>query len=71
MDFQTVDSLIQVHDYLGLGLSSRDANSKKAAAEATQLFQDHYPELLVRLFFPSFLSPCANTPVASLVNVSI
>ena len=30
-------------------MSSRDANSKRAAAEATNIFQNHYPELLVRV----------------------
>lgn len=48
VDFATVDSLIQVHDYDGVSMTSRDAESKKAAAEATKIFQDHYPELLVR-----------------------
>jgi hypothetical protein len=33
-------------DYAGVSMTSRDANSKKAAAEATKLFQDYYPELL-------------------------
>lgn len=35
-------------DYEGVGLSSRDANSKKAASEATAIFQNYYPEFLVR-----------------------
>jgi len=35
-------------DYEGVSLTSRDANSKAAALEATNLFQSHYPELLVR-----------------------
>lgn len=47
LDFTTVDTLLQVHDYDGVGMSSRDANSKKAAAEATKIFQDYYPETLV------------------------
>lgn len=34
-------------DYEGVGLSSRDANSKAAASEATSIFANHYPELLV------------------------
>ncbi len=46
VDFTTVDSMVQVHDYAG---ASRDANSKRAAAAASQLFTDHYPELLVSL----------------------
>lgn len=47
LDFTTVDTLLQVHDYDGLGMSSRDANSKKAAADASKIFQDYYPETLV------------------------
>lgn len=34
-------------DYKGVTLSSRDANSKNAASEATNIFQNHYPEFLV------------------------
>jgi len=49
VDFLTVDSLVQVHDYDGVGLSSRNADSKRAASEATKIFQDFYPELLVSL----------------------
>jgi len=51
LDFRTVDTLLQVHDYDGVGMSSRDANSKKAAAAATKLFQDYYPETLYKKFF--------------------
>ncbi|KAI0047854.1 CRAL/TRIO domain-containing protein [Auriscalpium vulgare] len=59
IDFETVDQMIQVHDYEGVGFNSRDANSKAAAAEATNIFQNHYPEFLSRKFFvnvPSFLT---------------
>lgn len=34
-------------DYEGVSLTSRDANSKNAASEATNIFQSHYPEMLV------------------------
>jgi hypothetical protein len=34
-------------DYEGVSFSSRDANSKNAASEATSIFQSHYPEFLV------------------------
>ncbi|KAF8500523.1 CRAL-TRIO domain-containing protein [Gautieria morchelliformis] len=51
LDFATTDQMVQVHDYLGVGLSSRDANSKNAAAEATSIFTAHYPELLYKKFF--------------------
>ena len=39
--------LTRFKDYEGVGLNSRDANSKKAAATATTIFQDYYPEFLV------------------------
>ncbi|KAF8329477.1 CRAL/TRIO domain-containing protein [Cantharellus anzutake] len=48
VNFTTVDSMIQVHDYLG---ASRDANSKKAATAASKLFTDYYPELLHQKYF--------------------
>ncbi|QRV74166.1 glycoside hydrolase family 43 protein [Ceratobasidium sp. AG-Ba] len=51
IDFINVDAMVQVHDYAGVSMTSRDANSKKAAAEATKLFQDYYPELLSAKFF--------------------
>ncbi|EIM86857.1 CRAL/TRIO domain-containing protein [Stereum hirsutum FP-91666 SS1] len=59
IDFETVDSMVQVHDYEGVSMSSRDANSKQAASEASSIFQNHYPEFLSRKFFvnvPSFLT---------------
>lgn len=36
-------------DYEGVGLGSRDANSKAAAGQASKIFQDYYPEFLVRI----------------------
>ncbi|KAF6761489.1 CRAL-TRIO domain-containing protein [Ephemerocybe angulata] len=51
LDFTEVDQLIQVHDYAGVSLTSRDANSKAAAKEATNIFGSHYPELLYKKFF--------------------
>ncbi|KAH8110984.1 CRAL/TRIO domain-containing protein [Phellopilus nigrolimitatus] len=51
LDFENFDQMIQVHDYEGVGLNSRDANSKKAAADATAIFQDYYPEFLYKKFF--------------------
>jgi len=38
-----------VTDYEGVGLGSRDANSKAAAGQASKIFQDYYPEFLVRI----------------------
>ncbi|KIM90576.1 hypothetical protein PILCRDRAFT_812334 [Piloderma croceum F 1598] len=51
LDFEETDQMVQVHDYKGVTLSSRDANSKNAASEATSIFQNHYPEFLSRKFF--------------------
>ncbi|EJU03520.1 CRAL/TRIO domain-containing protein [Dacryopinax primogenitus] len=59
MDFENVDQMIQVHDYLGVGLSSRTPESKAAAAEATRIFRDYYPETLYKKFFvnvPAFMT---------------
>lgn len=36
-------------DYAGAKISDRDANSKAAASEASNIFQSHYPELLVSI----------------------
>ena len=43
-------------DYAGVSMTSRDSNSKAAASEATNIFQSHYPELLVRIV--AFLQKC-------------
>ncbi|KAH9479469.1 Phosphatidylinositol transfer protein SFH5 [Psilocybe cubensis] len=51
LDFVEIDQMIQVHDYLGVSFTTRDANSKAAASEATNIFQSHYPELLYKKFF--------------------
>ncbi|KAI0258945.1 CRAL-TRIO domain-containing protein [Gloeopeniophorella convolvens] len=51
IDFETVDQMVQVHDYEGVGLSSRTANSKQAASELASIFQSHYPEFLASKFF--------------------
>ncbi|KAG5634866.1 hypothetical protein H0H81_000466 [Sphagnurus paluster] len=51
LDFNEIDQAIQIHDYLGVSLTSRDTKSKAAAAEATNIFQSHYPELLYKKFF--------------------
>jgi len=59
LDFETVDQMVQVHDYEGVGLSSRTPESKAAAAEATNMFQSHYPEMLYKKYFvnvPTFMS---------------
>ncbi|KAH8997785.1 CRAL-TRIO domain-containing protein [Lactarius hatsudake] len=51
IDFEKVDQMVQVHDYEGVSLSSRTANSKAAASELTSIFQAHYPEFLSSKFF--------------------
>ncbi|KAF5355335.1 hypothetical protein D9758_006054 [Tetrapyrgos nigripes] len=59
LDFETVDQQIQVHDYEGVSMSSRDANSKQAASEASSIFSSHYPEMLHQKFFvnvPGYLT---------------
>lgn len=55
LNFETTDQMLQVHDYDGVSLSSRDANSKKAANEATEIFTSYYPEFLVSS--PLYLCP--------------
>ncbi|KAF9054487.1 CRAL-TRIO domain-containing protein [Panaeolus papilionaceus] len=51
LDFNEVDQTLQIHDYDGVSLTSRDAKSKAAASEATNIFSSHYPELLYKKFF--------------------
>ncbi|PPQ62876.1 hypothetical protein CVT24_006274 [Panaeolus cyanescens] len=51
LDFNEVDQTLQIHDYDGVSLTSRDAKAKAAAAEATNIFSSHYPELLYKKFF--------------------
>lgn len=49
LDYEKYDQMVQVHDYAGVNfLGGRDANQKAAASEATKIFQDYYPEFLVR-----------------------
>ncbi|OJT12451.1 Phosphatidylinositol transfer protein sfh5 [Trametes pubescens] len=51
LDFETVDQMVQIHDYEGVSMTQRDASQKAAAKEATNIFQNHYPEFLSRKFF--------------------
>ncbi|THH27787.1 hypothetical protein EUX98_g6387 [Antrodiella citrinella] len=52
LDFEKVDQMVQIHDYAGVSLfTGRDPNQKAAAAEATNIFQNHYPEFLSIKFF--------------------
>ena len=72
LNFETVDQMVQVHDYEGVSLSSRDANSKQAASEASSIFQNHYPEFLVSLppFSPFSPLPHRLTHARSTANFS-
>ncbi|KAG1728091.1 CRAL-TRIO domain-containing protein [Suillus lakei] len=59
LDFETIDQMVQIHDYEGVSMSSRTQASKNAASEASSIFQGHYPEFLAKKFFvnvPSFLT---------------
>jgi hypothetical protein len=59
LDFETIDQMVQIHDYEGVSMSSRTQASKNAASEASSIFQGHYPEFLARKFFvnvPSVLT---------------
>lgn len=47
IEFHNLGQLISSADYDGVGLSSQNANSKAAASQASKIFQDYYPELLV------------------------
>lgn len=51
MDLNHVDQMIQIHDYDGVSMTSRDANSKRAANEASSIFGAHYPEFIFKKFF--------------------
>jgi len=51
LDFENIDQMVQVHDYAGVSMMSRDANQKAAASQATTIFQNYYPEFLSTKFF--------------------
>ena len=42
-------SLTMSTDHEGVGFGSHNANTKAAATQATKIFQDYYPEFLVRI----------------------
>ncbi|KAJ3542137.1 hypothetical protein NM688_g6003 [Phlebia brevispora] len=59
LNFETLDQMVQVHDYEGVSMFGRTANQKAAASEATAIFQNHYPEFLFKKLFinvPAFLT---------------
>lgn len=63
LDFEKYDQMIQVHDYEGVSfMGGRDPNQKAAAGEASKIFQDNYPEFLVRPPLPCYTTllrgPC-------------
>lgn len=47
VDFVTIDSMVQVHDYLGVSIFGRTANAKESINIIIKLLQDNYPEFLV------------------------
>jgi hypothetical protein len=49
-------------DYEGVGLGSRDANSKAAAGQASKIFQDYYPEFLVCILDSPYRYPISSLP---------
>ncbi|KAI5895252.1 CRAL/TRIO domain-containing protein [Schizophyllum commune H4-8] len=51
IDFEIADQAVQVHDYLGVSMSSRTPEAKQAASQASKIFGDYYPELLYKKFF--------------------
>ncbi|KAI7856159.1 CRAL-TRIO domain-containing protein [Circinella umbellata] len=51
IDFTTVDTMVQVHDYKGVSMFGRTANSKQATKEIIKIMQDNYPEFLSTKFF--------------------
>ncbi|KAI8577316.1 hypothetical protein K450DRAFT_252570 [Umbelopsis ramanniana AG] len=52
IDFVNVDSMVQVHDYLGVSVfGSRTPKSKQATKEIIKIMQDNYPEVLAKKFF--------------------
>ncbi|ORZ15814.1 CRAL-TRIO domain-containing protein [Absidia repens] len=51
VDLVDVDSMIQVHDYLGASMFGRSANAKAATSEIIKILQDNYPEFLATKFF--------------------
>ncbi|CAO3600484.1 unnamed protein product [Absidia cylindrospora] len=51
VDLVNVDSMIQVHDYLGASMFGRSANAKAATSEIIKILQDNYPEFLATKFF--------------------
>ncbi|ORY98832.1 CRAL-TRIO domain-containing protein [Syncephalastrum racemosum] len=51
VDLEKVDSMIQVHDYNGVSMFGRSANSKAATKEIIKIMQDNYPEYLALKYF--------------------
>ncbi|CAG8478442.1 9168_t:CDS:2 [Paraglomus occultum] len=51
LDFVNTDSMVQVHDYAGVGFGSYDKNTKQASKAVTALMQDNYPEFLAVKYF--------------------
>jgi exonuclease III len=66
IDFVNIDTMIQVHDYEGVSIFSRNASTKAATKELINIMQDNYPEMLVRIIF---ISTCYHMCYWSFINV--
>ena len=53
--FSAIRAEGNVSDYLGVSMSSRTPEAKQAASQASKIFGDYYPELLVRSSFLTFI----------------
>ncbi|KAI9243885.1 CRAL-TRIO domain-containing protein [Helicostylum pulchrum] len=51
VDFVSIDSMVQVHDYLGASIFGRTTNAKEATNILIKLMQDNYPEFLSSKLF--------------------
>ncbi|KAI9492330.1 CRAL-TRIO domain-containing protein, partial [Zychaea mexicana] len=51
VDFVNVDTMVQIHDYKGVSMFGRTANSKQATKEIIKIMQDNYPKFLSTKFF--------------------
>lgn len=51
IDFIHTDSMVQVHDYEGVSIWGRTANTKAATAKLIELMQNNYPEFLSSKLF--------------------
>lgn len=57
LSFHRCNTQSAIADYEGVSMFGRTANQKAAASEATTIFQNHYPEFLVRPVLLSLPAP--------------